>query len=60
MKLELFREDLKEGNEDTSTSRITFEHLNQKAQAAVLLVGRAVVWDYDKRNYNAVYSPKRK
>jgi hypothetical protein len=64
MKVEFYPEDLKdkyqmkgEGGIDQaiSTKDVTADKLNDKAQAVLRIVGRAVFYAWDKRTYNAVY-----
>lgn len=57
MELELFREDLREDSKRIPTSQVRFEHLNDNAKRAILIAGSAVYYDYDRRNFNAVYPP---
>ena len=67
MKLELNPRDLApeyqkgEGNnvdQTCSTSEVTFDKLNEKAQNAVCVVGRATFYSWDGQTYNTVYPPK--
>jgi len=57
MKLELDRLDLKRKEKGIACSRISFEHLSEKAQEAVRAVGKATFWEFDRRCYNVVYPP---
>jgi len=41
-----------------STRDVTFDKLNEKAQAAVSTVGRATFYAWDRQTYNAVSPPK--
>ena len=58
MKLTLNREDLKPEHESTNCSLVKFEHLNEKAQLATRLLGRATFFEYDQSSYNAVFPPE--
>ena len=40
-----------------SVRDVTFDKLNEKAQAAVRAVGRGVFYAFDGQTYNAVFSP---
>ena len=42
-----------------STSKVTFEHLNDAAQAAVRAVGRGTFYTWDEMTYNAVFPSKQ-
>ena len=64
MKLELDPADLKPkwqkgtGNEvdqACSTREVSFERLNEQAQAAVSAVGQGTFYAWDRKTYNAVY-----
>ncbi len=41
-----------------STSKVSFEHLNEAAQKAVVAVGRATFFNWTRKNYNTIYPPK--
>ncbi len=67
MRLELGPTDLKQeyqvgkpGDVDQacSTWQVTFDKLNEQAQAAVRVVGGATFYAWDRRTYNAVYPPQ--
>ena len=60
MKLTLHRHDLRSEFEDISFRESSFEHFNEDAQRAIIAVGRAVFWAYDRSNYNAIITPKSK
>ena len=55
-----FQRELDFGNLDQAiqTREVTFDKLNEKAQKAVLAVGRATYYSWSGRTYNAVYAPK--
>ncbi|MBT6691083.1 hypothetical protein HOB10_01975 [Candidatus Parcubacteria bacterium] len=58
MKLEFFREDLLPEYKDIPTSQVSFQHLDETAQAVLRIVGRGVFYTASRDNYNAVYPPK--
>jgi len=67
MKLELDPMDLKaefqrgtggDVNQACSTRDVNFDKLNEQAQAAVKVVGRATFYAWDRQTYNAVYPTK--
>jgi hypothetical protein len=41
-----------------NASEVTFDHLCGSAQRAVLAVGRATYYSWDRETYNAIYPPK--
>lgn len=55
MKLTLDRDDLKEEFKDIACSRTRFEHFTSDAQDAILVVGRATFYEWDRRSYNAIH-----
>ncbi|HNY35773.1 MAG TPA: hypothetical protein PLD14_02745 [Candidatus Pacearchaeota archaeon] len=67
MKLELDPSDLsseyqkgtpQDVDQNCSTSQVTFDKLNLKAQATVRAAGKAIFFSWDRQTYNAVYPPK--
>jgi hypothetical protein len=67
MKLELDPSDLspeyqvgtpQDVDQNCSTSQVTFDKLNPKAQAAVLIADKATFFSWDRQTYNAVYPPE--
>ena len=67
MKLELDPSDLSSGyqtgtSEDVdqkcSTSQVTFDKLNPRAQTAVRVVEKATFFSWNRQTYNVVYPPK--
>lgn len=55
MRLELDRNDLKPEYQNRNISQIQFEHLTDKAQCAVRVVGRGTLYEWDRRSYNTIY-----
>lgn len=55
--LDLKPEFIKKGDQAISTGEVTFAHLSEAAQKAVLAVGRATFHSFDRQTYNAVYPP---
>jgi hypothetical protein len=41
-----------------STSQVTFDKLNPRAQTVVRVVGKATFFSWDRQTYNAVYPPE--
>lgn len=58
MKLTLDREDLRREHDGVNTSQTKFEHFNDEAQAALRVIGRGTLYEYDRSSYNAIYPPK--
>lgn len=59
MKLTLDRLDLLPEHENMNCSRTKFEHFNDKSKKAIISVGRATFYEFDRSNYNAIYPPKK-
>ena len=47
-------------DQNISTRDVTFDKLNEQAQQAVAIVGRATFYAWDKQTYNAIYPPTAK
>lgn len=58
MKLTLDMLDLLPQHRTLPIAYTAFEHLDEKAQAAVLVVGRAMLFNWDRDSYNMIYPPK--
>lgn len=58
MKLTLDRLDLKSEHVDRNCSTVRFEHFKPEVQAAIVAVGRATFYEFERDNYNAIYPPK--
>ena len=58
MKLTLDRKDLKPEYADINCSQTRFEHFKPQVRQAIIQVGQATFWEYDGRNYNAIYPPE--
>jgi len=63
MRLELDRLDLLPEFSDLPCSQIKHEHFNRSAYNSIVAVlncdgGRATFWEYDRRNYNAIFKQK--
>ncbi len=61
MRLELSRNDLRQGREDVSCSLTKFSDFTDRAQAAIRAVGKATFYDGKgtvNETYNAIYPPK--
>lgn len=55
MTLELGYEDLKHEHKDCNPSQTRFHMFTDKAQKAIRIVGKAMFFNGDKSNYNAIY-----
>lgn len=49
--------DMQSVDQSISTSGVSFDKLNEKAQQAVLVVGRGTFYSWNKQTYNAIYPP---
>ena len=57
MLLILHREDLNKEHGSIAMSRTRFEHLNDKAQLVVRVVGHSKMLENDGSNYNVIHAP---
>lgn len=57
MELTLDRDDLKPRFRHVNCRHTLWQHFNDKAQRALNVIGRAVFYECDGRDYNVVYPP---
>lgn len=60
MKLILDLLDLRPEHKSISCRSVNFEHLNEKAQRAIISTGQATFYEYDHSNYNVIHPPKER
>lgn len=60
MNLKLYREDLREQDRGVHPSKVAFEHLNDRAQMAVLVIGEGEFYPDagQRRTYKVIQSPR--
>ncbi len=59
MQLIVGREDLHPEYQKHPCSYIRFEHFTKEIQQIIKLTKSAIFYEWDRSNYNAIYSPKQ-